>query len=79
MWAEIVEVINSAELMEIKSSVLPCRRYPTYILHIFMKEPEKRMHRSLCIATGCHCASANLSHREQMGQKITRGSQITSD
>lgn len=31
-------------------------------------EPEKRMQRNLSIATGCHCASANLSHPEQWGK-----------
>lgn len=50
MWADNVEDINSAELVKIKSSVLPCRRYPTYIY--IVKEPEKRMPRSLSIASG---------------------------
>jgi len=69
MWAENVEVINSAELMDIKSSVLSCRRYSTHVLHIIVKESEKRMQRSLSIATGYHCASANLSHVEQWGER----------
>lgn len=65
MWADSVKIINSADLTEIKSSVLPFRQYPTYILSIIVKEPVKRMQKILSTINGCHCASPNLSHREQ--------------
>lgn len=68
MWADSVKIINSADLTEIKSLVLPFRQYPTYISSIIVTEPVKRKEKIPTTVNGCHCASPNLSHRDKWGK-----------